>query len=300
MSTRRVPAQRTSASTDVVPLRPAELTARRREVAVEPVEDPRRSDVDEWGRSERVRELARRLYGPVYSSWFRTEWEGLEKIPAAGGALLIGNHAGAIPSDAPVIMHGIETELGRPVYGLADYFFRTVPVVGTLWSRAGGVPARPDNAYRLLHDQGQLALVFPEGIKGPSKPYSDRYQLRRFGRGGFVEIAMRAGVPVVPIAIVGSEETMPILLQLPQLARVLGLPHLPVTANMLALGPLGLVVPLPAKMRLRVLDPVVFDVEPNQDRYPKSRVMEESERIRQSMQSALYDMLSRRRSIWFG
>lgn len=283
----------------MVPLRPADALRDPGGVAVLP-DDPRLSDVDEWGRSERVRDLARRLYGPVYSRWFRAEWDGLEKIPAAGGALLIGNHAGAIPSDAPVIMHGIETELGRPVYGLADYFFRTVPVVGTLWSRAGGVPARPDNAYRLLHDQQQLALVFPEGIKGVSKPYSDRYQLRRFGRGGFVEIAMRAGVPVVPITIVGSEETMPVLFQLPHVARVLGLPYFPVTANMLALGPLGIVVPFPAKLRLRVLDPVRFAVEPDQERYPKSRVIEESERIRQSMQASLYDMLSDRRSVWFG
>lgn len=264
------------------------------------MQDPRLSDVDEWGRSERVREVARRIYGPVYSSWFRAEWEGLDKIPRAGGALLIGNHAGAIPSDAPVIMHGVETELGRPVYGLADYFFRTVPVVGTLWSRAGGVPARPDNAYRLLHDDRQLVLVFPEGIKGPSKHYAERYQLRRFGRGGFVEIAMRAGTPVVPIAVVGSEETMPVLFQVPQLAELLGLPYFPVTANMLLLGPLGLVVPFPAKMRLRVLDPVTFDVAPGKERYPKSRVMEESERIRQTLQDALYDMLRDRKSVWFG
>ncbi|HTX63170.1 MAG TPA: lysophospholipid acyltransferase family protein [Acidimicrobiales bacterium] len=236
----------------------------------------------------------------MYSRWFRAEWEGLDKVPSTGGALLIGNHAGAVPSDAPVVMHGIESELGRPVYGLADYFFRTIPVVGTLWSRAGGVPARPDNAYRLLHDQGQLALVFPEGVKGPSKPYVDRYQLRRFGRGGFVEIAMRAGVPVVPIAIVGSEETMPLLWQVPQLAHAISVPYFPVTANMLVLGPLGLIVPFPAKLRLRVLDPVTFDVEPGLERYPKSRVMEESERIRQTMQSALYDMLSRRQSVWFG
>ena len=113
-------------------------------------------------------------------------------------------HAGAIPADAPAIMHGIETEIGRPVYGLADYFFRTIPVVGTLWSRTGGVPAHPDNAYRILHDQQQLALVFPEGTKATSKTYGDRYRLRRFGRGGFVEIAMRAGVPVIPIAVVGA------------------------------------------------------------------------------------------------
>ena len=90
-------------------------------------------------------------------------------------------------------MHGIETELLRPVYGLAENLFRSLPVLGTLWSRAGGVPAHPDNAYRLLHDDRQLVLVFPEGTKATGKLVRDRYQLRRFGRGGFVEIAMRAG-----------------------------------------------------------------------------------------------------------
>src|SRR5947207_7489801 len=163
-----------------------------RQPEAEPLHDPRQSDVDEWGRSEHIREMARRLYDPLYRQLFRVEWEGLEKIPTEGGALLVANHAGAIPSDAPVIMHGIEKELGRPVYGLADFFFRNVPVVGTLWSRGGGVTAHPDNAHRLLHDEGQLALVFPEGVKGPSKLYKDRYQLKRFGRGGFVETAMRA------------------------------------------------------------------------------------------------------------
>ena len=295
----RAQVQRRRAPPGLVPLHPPEPAPERPE-PVTAQGDPGRSDVDEWGRSERVRALARRIYGPVYSRWFRTEWEGLDKIPAAGGALLVGNHAGAIPNDAPVIMHGIETELGRPVYGLADYFFRSIPVIGTLWSRAGGVSARPDNAYRLLHDQGQLALVFPEGTKGPSKSYSDRYQLCRFGRGGFVEIAMRAGVPVVPITIVGSEETMPVLWQVPRIAHALGIPYFPVTANVLVMGPIGAIVPFPAKLRLRVLDPVTFDVEVDQDRYPKSKVMEESERIRQTMQAAIYDMLSHRRSIWFG
>ena len=115
----------------------------------------------------------------------------------------MSNHAGAIPSDAPAIMHGIEEELGRPVYGLADEIFKTLPVVGTMWSRVGGVLAHPDNAYRLLREQEQLALVFPEGTKGTGKTYGERYQLRRFGRGGFVQIAMRAGVPIIPIAVVG-------------------------------------------------------------------------------------------------
>jgi 1-acyl-sn-glycerol-3-phosphate acyltransferase len=265
-----------------------------------PDSEIRLSDVDEWGRSEQMRELARKLYDPIYRRWFRAEWEGLEKIPTSGGALLVANHAGAIPSDAPVIMHGIETELGRPIYGLADYFFRKAPVVGTLWSRLGGVAAHPDNATRLLRDQGQLVLVFPEGTKGPSKLFTDRYQLRRFGRGGFVEIAMRAGVPVVPIAVVGAEESMPIVARMPTAAKALGIPYLPVTANMLALGPLGIATYFPAKFKLRVLDPVHFDVEPGRERYSRSRIMDESEAIREQIQQALYDMLRARRSVWFG
>jgi 1-acyl-sn-glycerol-3-phosphate acyltransferase len=280
-------------TTAIVPLRLPGAEA-------EDLDDPRLSDVDEWGRSERTRALARALYEPIYSKWFRAEWEGLEKIPAEGGALLVANHAGAIPSDAPVIMHGIEKELGRPVYGLADYFFRTVPVVGTLWARAGGVSARPANAYRLLKEQHKLALVFPEGTKGPSKSYTDRYQLRRFGRGGFVEIAMRAGVPVIPIAVIGSEETMPIVLRLPMLARALGVPYFPITANLLTMGPAGVVTPFPAKFKLHVLDPVTFDVPPDLDRYSKSRIMEESEHIRTQLQEAVFDMLRDRRSVWFG
>jgi 1-acyl-sn-glycerol-3-phosphate acyltransferase len=280
-------------STAIVAIREGTADAEERE-------DPRLSDVDEWGRSERTRVLARAIYEPIYSKWFRAEWDGLEKIPTEGGALLVANHAGAIPSDAPVIMHGIEKELDRAVYGLADYFFRTVPVLGTLWARTGGVSARPANAYRLLKEQRQLALVFPEGTKGPSKSFTDRYQLRRFGRGGFVEIAMRAGVPVIPIAVIGSEEAMPVILRVPSLAKALGVPYFPITANLLAFGPLGVVTPFPAKIKLKVLDPVRFDVPADQDRYSKSRIMEESEQIRGQLQEAVFDMLRDRRSVWFG
>ena len=262
--------------------------------------DPRRSDVDEWGRSAHMRELARQLYGPLYRSWHRVEWEGLEHIPTDGGALLVSNHAGAIPSDAPAIMHGIEEELGRAVYGLADEIFKSLPVVGTLWSRSGGVLAHPDNAYRLLREQKQLALVFPEGTKGTGKTYGERYQLRRFGRGGFVQIAMRAGVPVVPIAVVGAEEAMPILYKNGTLAKLLGLPYVPLTANMLAFGPVAGLLPLPAKIKIRVLEPVHFDVDPDQPRYSRSLVMDESERIRQQIQEALFEMLRQRQSVWFG
>jgi 1-acyl-sn-glycerol-3-phosphate acyltransferase len=267
---------------------------------IEPLPDPRLGDVDEWGRSEHVRALARQAYDPLYRHYFRVEWDGLEKIPTDGGALLVANHAGAIPADAPAIMHGIETELDRPVYGLADHIFRSMPVVGTLWSRAGGVVAHPDNAYRILREQEQLALVFPEGTKGTGKPFSQRYQLRRFGRGGFVEIAMRAGAPIVPLAVVGSEEAMPIVFNVPSVAKAIGIPYLPITANMLALGPLGVVGYFPAKIKIRVLDPIHFDVEPDRPRYSRSKIMEASEAIRQQIQGALYDMLRTRQSVWFG
>jgi 1-acyl-sn-glycerol-3-phosphate acyltransferase len=275
----------------LLPLRPP---------AASPPEEPRAGDVDEWGRSERTRALIRQIYGPIYRHWFRAEWEGLERIPATGGALLVANHAGAIPADAPAIMHGIEEEVHRPVYGLADYLFRALPLIGTAWSRGGGVAAHPDNAYRLLREQQQLVLVFPEGTKGTGKLFSERYRLRRFGRGGFVEIAMRAGVPVIPIVVVGAEEAMPMIAKSTRLARMVGLPYAPLTANMLLLGPLGLVTYFPAKLKLRVLDPVTFDVAPDQDRYPRSGVFEGAEFIRRTMQKSLYDMLRQRRSIWRG
>lgn len=276
-------------STDLVPIPPDRLD-----------EHLRQGDVDRWGRSEGIRDIARALYDPLYRYWFRAEWEGLEHIPRHGGALLVANHAGAIPADAPAIMHGVETELDRPVYGLAEFLFRDLPVIGTLWARAGGVTAHPENAYRLLHDDHQLVLVFPEGVKGTGKLYRDRYQLRRFGRGGFVEIAMRSGVPVVPIAVVGAEESMPVVWKSPRLAKMLGVPYVPLTVNMLMFGPLGLMAYFPAKFKLRVLPPVHFDVEPDQDRYSRSRVMDEADQIRGRIQGALYDMLRARKSVWAG
>jgi 1-acyl-sn-glycerol-3-phosphate acyltransferase len=285
----------------VLPIRRGGLVPAALEAPSPSERSPRLSDVDEWGRSERMRALARMLYGPIYRSWFRAEWEGLENIPATGGALLVANHAAAIPSDAPVIMHGIEEELGRAVYGLADHLFRALPVVGTLWSRVGGVGAHPENAYRLLREQEQLVLVFPEGAKGTGKTFDERYQVRRFGRGGFIEIAMRAGVPIVPIAVVGAEESMPIAFKINALGRLLGLPYFPVTYNQLLFGPLvGSLLYFPAKFRLRVLEPVTFDTAPDLERYSKSRIMDEAENIRVRLQDSLNDMLSRRGSVWSG
>lgn len=255
-------------------------------------------DLDRFGRSERVRSLARRLYGPVYRHWFRAEWEGLEHVPRHGGAVLVANHGGALPTDAPAIMHGIETEVGRPVYGLADGWFLGIPGLGTLSALVGLSSASPGNGQRVLHDGQQLALMFPEGAAGPAKLARERYQLRAFDA-GFVTLAMRAGVPVVPIAVVGSDEASPLVWKSDRLARVLGMPYAGITANQVVLGPvLGSVVTFPVKFRLRALPPIHFDAVPHENGYDHTIVAAHADRVRAAIQDAVLDMLRTRRSIW--
>ena len=175
-------------------------------------------------------------------------------------------------------MHGIERELGRPVYGLADEMFKKVPLVNLAWSRLGGVQAHPDNAYRLLREQQQLVMVFPEGSKGPGKTYAERYQLRRFGRGGFVQIAMRAGVPIIPLAIVGNEETMPIIAKLPAAGQAARPALRPDHGQHAAARPARRAG---ARSRPSCASGCStrsrLDVPPDQPRYSRSRIMDTSE-----------------------
>ena len=165
-----------------------------------PAIEPERQITD-WGRSERVESLFdKTLYEFLYHYWFRVEVEGIENVPATGAALLVSNHAGALPPDAPMIAKAIKTEHARPrpLHLTVENFFKGYPGLSMLVNKLGGVPAHPANVHRLLHDEEQLVLVFPEGRKGTEKLYKDRYRLRRFGRGGFVESAMRAQGPDRP------------------------------------------------------------------------------------------------------
>ena len=165
-----------------------------------------------------------------YRYWFRVEVEGIENVPTAGGALLASNHSGALPPDAPMIMQAIRNEHPnpRPLYMLGEHWFKGYPGVGMLANKIGLVAAHPANAHRLLHDEGRLVLVFPEGQKGTRKLFWQRYKLRRFGRGGFVKTAIRAGVPIVPVAVMGAEEAMPIFAHVPLLQRLTGLIYFPI------------------------------------------------------------------------
>ena len=179
------------------------------------VEPERR--LTDWGRSERIEGLMdRTLYDFFYRYWFRAEVEGIENVPAAGGALLVSNHSGALPPDAAMIAKAIREEHPhpRPLNITVEHFFKGYPGFSMLIPKIGCVPAHPANVHRLLYDEEQLVLVFPEGRKGTEKLYKDRYRLRRFGRGGFVEAAMRAQVPIVPVCVVGAEEAAPVFAQL--------------------------------------------------------------------------------------
>jgi 1-acyl-sn-glycerol-3-phosphate acyltransferase len=259
--------------------------------------------LDDWGRSERIEGLFdSTVYEFYYRIWFRCEVEGIENVPGTGGALLVSNHAGALPPDAAMITKAIREEHPQPrlVRPLVENFFKGYPGLSMLLPKIGCVPAHPANAHRLLADEGQLALVFPEGRKGSEKLYKERYRLRRFGRGGFVETAMKAGVPIIPIAVIGAEEAQPIFAHVSALQKLTKLIYFPITPTFPALGPLAALAFLPAKFKIRFLEPVRTDdmgAAPWED---ASLVQEVAQEIRARIQEELLDMIGRRRSVWFG
>ena len=198
--------------------------------------------LNDWGRSERIEGIFdQTLVEFFYRYWFRAEVEGIENVPASGGALLVSNHSGALPPDAAMLAKAIREEHPhpRPLNITVEHFFKGYPGFSTLLPKIGCVAAHPANVHRLLHDEEQLVLVFPEGRKGTAKLYKDRYRLRRFGRGGFVEAAMRAGTPIVPACVVGAEEAAPIFAQVGLLKRVTGLLYFPITPTFPHFGLLG-------------------------------------------------------------
>jgi 1-acyl-sn-glycerol-3-phosphate acyltransferase len=259
--------------------------------------------LNDWGRSERVEGFFdRTLTEFFYRLWFRCEVEGVENVPAEGGALLVSNHAGALPPDAPMIAKAIKEEHPhpRPLHLTVEHFFKGYPGFSMLLPKIGAVPAHPANVHRLLYDEGQLVLVFPEGRKGTEKLYKDRYRLRRFGRGGFVEAAMRARAPIVPIAVVGAEEAAPAFAQIKPLQRLTGLLYFPITPTFPHFGLLGMLGYLPAKFKIRFLRPVRTDAMGDAPWDDTALVQTVAHDIRASIQEELYDMLGERRSVWFG
>ncbi len=251
---------------------------------------------DEWGYDAEFVEAVEPFFDFLYDRWWRVKTVGVENVPAHGRALLAANHAGILPWDATMMSIGLMREhpLPRqPRFLVLNWAF-DLPYVSMAIRRMGGVVASPHNAVRLL-ESDELVAVFPEGVKGTGKPYAERYRLQRFGRGGFVEIALRTGAPIVPVAVVGSEEIYPKLGEAPLLARAIGAPFFPLTPTFPWLGPLG-TVPLPSKWRIEFCDPIdtaPFGAEAAEDR---ALVLELSERVRETIQRKVFENVVKRGS----
>jgi 1-acyl-sn-glycerol-3-phosphate acyltransferase len=235
---------------------------------------------------------------PVYDSWFRVEARGLENVPAEGGALIVANHSGTIAFDA--LMTQLALHDHHPAHRNlrmlgADLVFQT-PFLGEFARKAGHTLACNPDAERLLAD-GELVGVWPEGFKGIGKPFRERYKLQRFGRGGFVGTALRTRTPIIPVSIVGAEETYPNLGNIKPLARLFNLPYFPVTPIFPWLGPLGL-IPLPSKWIIEFGEPIHTDEYAPGSADDPMLVFNLSDQVRESIQQNLYRILTERDSVW--
>lgn len=233
---------------------------------------------------------------PLYQRWFRVELVGIENVPTDGGALVVANHSGTIAVDSLMTQIALLDHANRHLRMLgADLVFET-PFVGELARKGGATLACMPDAERLLRS-GELVGVWPEGFKGVGKPFSERYKLQRFGRGGFVAAALRTRSPIIPTAIVGAEEIYPMLGNASLLARLLGLPYFPLTPTFPWLGPLGL-IPLPSKWLIAFGEPIPTDDFPEGAADDPMLVLELTDRVRENIQQALYRLLVERESVF--
>ena len=250
------------------------------------------ADEDAWGFDAAFVRASQPVLDALYDRWWRVTATGTEHVPADGRALIVANHAGVVPWDGAMIGTAVRRHIERDVRALVLNWAFELPWAGTVIRRGGGVPATPANARRLL-DEDHLVLVFPEGAKGISKPYSDRYRLERFGRGGFVETALRTRAPIVPCAVVGSEEIHPKIAEAPGVAKLLGMPYLPITPTFPLLGPLG-AVPLPSRWRIEFCAPVDLSAYGPDAASDRRLVLELTDAIREQIQAKVYENLIKR------
>jgi 1-acyl-sn-glycerol-3-phosphate acyltransferase len=252
-------------------------------------------EVDEFGFDSELNEgLLLPALRPLYEHWFRAEMIGLDNVPDTGPALVVGNHSGTLPIDGVMLQVGLHDHhpAHRNLRLLGADLVYQIPVLAHLARKSGHTLACQADAARLL-SKDQLVGVFPEGFKGVGKPFSERYKLQRFGRGGFVATALRSQVPIIPCAIVGAEEIYPKIADLKPLARLLGFPYFPVTPTWPMFGLLGL-VPLPSKWMIAFGDPIRTDeYDPAQAEDPMT-VFNLTDQVRETIQNMLYDLLRRR------
>lgn len=258
------------------------------------------TEVDEFGMDPYLTQKIKPLFDFLYYKYWRITTTGIGNIPSDGRALIVANHSGTLPYDGSMLKTAIMNEHStrKDARFLVEDFVYHMPILGSFMYRIGGVRACPENAERLLNT-GHLVIVFPEGVKGIGKYYSERYKLQRFGRGGFIKLCIATQSPLIPVGIVGAEEIHPIIVKSNILAKTIGVPYLPITPTFPLLGLLGC-IPLPSKWAIHFGKPIHFN------QYNKSVLNDEitihklSEKVRGEIQQILIDLLKKRHSVWMG
>ncbi len=257
-------------------------------------------EVDAWGYDPEFADYLLPVAGFFFNKYWRIELNGVENIPVEGRALLVANHSGVLPLDGAMISYGVREHHAahRLTRALVANMLPSLPFLSVLMNKTGQVLAHPENGERLL-DEDELVLVFPEGYKGVSKLFRDRYKLARFGRGGFVRMAMQAKAPIIPVSVVGAEEIYPMLYNAKAIARTIGFPFFPITPTWPWLGPLGF-VPVPSKWTIDIGEPIeTSQYDPDLANNP-AFVSELSDLVRNKVQEQINLRLESRTSVVFG
>ncbi len=257
-------------------------------------------EVDPYGMDVEMIEVVRPFLAFMYRTWWRVESHGLEHVPAEGRALLVSNHSGVLPWDGAMIATAVSADHpvrpDRIVRSLHLHWFSTLPFVAPALAATGQVPGLPENAVRLLEND-ELVCVFPEGLKGVGKLYKDRYKLARFGRGGFVQAALRARAPIVPVAVVGAEEIYPMFYNAESFAKLLGFPYFPLTPFFPWLGMLG-TIPLPTRWSITFCPPISTEEYGPRAADDPLTVLALAERVRDTIQETIDLRLAERTSLF--
>ena len=254
-------------------------------------------DTDDFGFDADLTEnILLPMIRPLYERWWRVQQKGIDNIPADGAALLVSNHSGTLPFDALMMKIGVFEGTGRHCRLLAADLALKMPFIGPLARKSGNTLACVEDASRML-DGGEVVGVFPEGFKGIGKPFADRYKLQRFGRGGFVEVALRTGAPIIPVSIVGAEEIYPMVANLKPVARLFGFPYFPITPTFPLLGPLG-AIPLPSRWVIEYGEPIETRAFTPDAAMDPMFVFNLTDQVREAIQQMLYRNLISRRSVF--
>jgi 1-acyl-sn-glycerol-3-phosphate acyltransferase len=254
-----------------------------------------RAMLDGFGLDHAFRDRVVPVFRFLFERYWRIDVAGLHNIPETGPALFVANHSGALPFDGAMIATALHLHDGRVARFLYDRFVANVGAVDTFYRRVGGVPASRDSALALLK-QGEHVVIFPEGVSGVAKPFSDRYRLRAFSP-GFARLALALDVPVVPVAVVGAEEIYPLVGRAEGVGKLLGMPYVPITPFFPVLGLLG-TLPLPTKWFMKFGKPIRLAVGDDESKYLRSRL--EAMKVRRKLQAMVTRLKQRRRSVFFG